>query len=60
MPEDFRRQAERLVAGDLAELAAAAKTWVQAHHATALFERDVLETCAAITAEGERQAVRYD
>ena len=59
-PEDFRRQAERLVTGDRAELAAAAKTWVQAHHATGLFERDVLETCASITAEGERQAVRYD
>src|SRR5205823_1487559 len=59
-PEDFRRQAERLVTGDRAELAAAAKTWVQTHHATALFERDVLETCASITAEGERQAVRYD
>ena len=59
-PEDFRRQAERLVTGDRAELAAAATTWVQAHHATALFERDVLETCAAISAEGERQAVRYD
>ena len=53
-------EAERLVTGGGADLAAAAKTWVQAHHATALFERDVLETCAAITAEAERQAVRYD
>ncbi len=61
-PEDFRRQAERLVTGDrvAADMAAAARTWVQAHHATALFERDVLETCAAISAESERQAVRYD
>jgi glycosyltransferase involved in cell wall biosynthesis len=61
-PEDFRRQADRLMTAPrfAADLSAAAKTWVQAHHATALFERDVLQTCAAITAEVERQAVRYD
>jgi glycosyltransferase involved in cell wall biosynthesis len=57
-PEDFRRQADRLLSGDrVAEnLAAAAKAWVQAHHATTLFERDVLDTVAEIT----RQPVRYD
>jgi glycosyltransferase involved in cell wall biosynthesis len=51
-PEDYRRQAERLVTGDRAaeDLAAAAKAWVQAHHAPQLFARDVLETCAAIAA----------
>jgi glycosyltransferase involved in cell wall biosynthesis len=61
-PEDFRRQAERLVTSNRAaeNLAAAAKTWVQAHHAPRLFERDVLDTCAAITANIERPAVRYD
>ncbi|MDQ6712040.1 MAG: glycosyltransferase family 4 protein [Candidatus Dormibacteraeota bacterium] len=61
-PEDFRRQAERLVTDDrvAANLSTAAKTWVTAHHAPALFERDVLDTCAAITAEVERQPVRYD
>jgi glycosyltransferase involved in cell wall biosynthesis len=57
-PEDFRRQAERLLTSDraAADLSAAARAWVQAHHAPALFERDVLETCAEIT----RQPVRYD
>lgn len=61
-PADFRRQAERLVTSQrfASDLSAAAKTWVQTHHAPELFERDVLETCAAITAEVERQAVRYD
>ncbi len=55
-PEDYRRQAERLVTGDRAaeDLAAAAKAWVQAHHAPQLFARDVLETCAAIAAEVQR------
>lgn len=57
-PADFRRQAERLVTSErfAAELSANAKSWVQTHHATALFERDVLDTCAEIT----RQPVRYD
>ena len=57
-PEDFRSQAERLVSNEhfAAELSAAARTWVQTNHAPALFERDVLETCAEIT----RQPVRYD
>jgi glycosyltransferase involved in cell wall biosynthesis len=61
-PEDFRRQAERLVSGDRVaqNLAAAAKTWVQTHHAPELFKGDVRETCAAITAEVDGKAVRYD
>ena len=61
-PEDFRGQAERLVSTPrfAADVSEAAKTWVQAHHAPELFERDVLETCAAITTEIEREAARYD
>ena len=61
-PEDFRRQAERLVTRQTfgEELAAAAKAWVEAHHDPQLFERDVLESCAAIATQVEREAVRYD
>ena len=59
-PPDYVRQAERLV-GDArfaASLAAGGRAFVQRHHAPALFERDLLETCAAIAAQTEQESSR--
>jgi glycosyltransferase involved in cell wall biosynthesis len=52
-PDDFARQAARLIDNPrfAEQLAAAARVWVEARHAPGVFEREVLDICAAIAAD---------